>query len=167
MDDCAGAVDLSKEMTPPSAYGLDEQRPKITENLVARGRLVERTCASSKSSPDPSRCPAMTASTGMLTELEKTMARMAKVVDNQSRLLADLKSRGLLDRRLSYGPRNRPHVLWSKRQWTRSQSLGLYPMACGWWRQGRHDVWRDRRYWFAIVGKKVDTYDLHRPFFNS
>jgi len=161
------AVDLSKETdATKTLYGLDDAATKDYGTTLLRARrLVERNVRFIQVVTGPIEVPGneQAINWDAHQELEKNHGAHAKVVDKPiAGLLADLKSRGLLDStlvvwtsefgRTSYGQsgNGRDHNPWGYTQW----------LAGGGVKAGTTFGETDA-IGLQSAGKKVDTYDLH------
>ena len=161
------AVDLSKETDATKAlYGLDDAATKDYGTTLLRARrLVERNVRFIQVVTGPIEVPGneQAINWDAHQELEKNHGAHAKVVDKPiAGLLADLKSRGLLDStlvvwtsefgRTSYGQsgNGRDHNPWGYTQWLAGGGVKASTTF------GETDA-----IGLQSVGKKVDTYDLH------
>ena len=161
------AVDLSKESdATKTLYGLDDAKTMdYGTNLLRARRLVERNVRFIQvvSGPVDVDSDDTVKNWDAHRDLEKNHAPHAAAVDKPiAGLLADLKSRGLLDQtlvvwtsefgRTSYGQsgNGRDHNPWGYTQW-----LAGGGVKAGTTFGATDDIG------LQSVGKKVDTYDMH------
>jgi hypothetical protein len=166
------AVDISKETdATKDLYGLNDGDRNVTEygNLLLKARrLVERGARFVQVINGPVQVEGEEISWDAHKELEKNHTLNAHMVDKPiAGLLADLKSRGLLDTtlvvwtsefgRTSYGEsgNGRDHNPWGYTQW----------LAGGGAKAGYTHGQTDE-IGLKTVGKGVDTYDLHATVLN-